>query len=307
MSKIIIDTDPGVDDALAIMLASASSLDICGITTVFGNSSVTNCTRNALTIMEILSKNIPVFEGVGKPMKGMRTNASSHGDNGLGGFTLPNLRLKSKGNALSFIEKTLRKYPDKTIDLIALGPLTNIASFGEKCTERLEKIRRIIILGGVFNEPGNITPYAEFNTFNDPWALKQVLRFPVEKILIPANVCRKVVFTLEDFQKVQNVDLKFAIQKITQMYIDYYKNDATYGGFAGGVMYDLLAVAYELNSNIFVSRSAYVSVETNDRLQKGSTAVMAGKSANCTLVSDVDESKIKTLFIKTLNNLSTNQ
>ncbi|MBP9690900.1 nucleoside hydrolase [Candidatus Woesebacteria bacterium] len=266
MNKIIIDTDPGVDDALAIMLASASSLDICGITTVFGNSSVTNCTRNALTILQILNSCIPVYKGSNKPIQGKATQASSHGDNGLGGYTLPNLRLKSQGNALRFIEKAVSKYPDKTIDLVALGPLTNIASFGQKYPELINRIRRIIILGGVFNEPGNITPYAEFNTFNDPWALKKVLSFPVEKILIPANVCRKVVFTLEDFQKIQNVNLKLAIQAITQIYIDYYKNDAIYGGFAGGVMYDLLAIAYEVNPNIFVSRNACVSVDTMDQL-----------------------------------------
>ena len=298
MGKIIIDTDPGVDDALAIMLACSAKLDLAGITTVYGNSDLENTTNNALTVLELMKNNIPVSRGADKPFLGRGKLARSHGTNGLGGFKLDKLQYKTVSQtATEFLAEQFRE-GRKTI--ISLGPLTNLAIFIKCYPQLVKKIEQIIILGGVLNERGNISPFAEFNVYNDPFALKIVLDTNCSKVLIPIDVCRKVYFLFNDFKRINNIRLQKSLQKITQIYIDYYQSNKKYGSFKGGVMYDLLAVAYYLKPALFKIKRTNIDVCLKGS-KFGQTYELLG-DANCDLVFDVEAKQIKELFFSVVNN-----
>jgi len=296
--SIIIDTDPGVDDALAIMLACCAKLNIVGLTTVYGNSTVENTTQNTLTILGVVGKKIPVYKGARRPLNGKGKLANSHGDNGLGGFKLKKLSQKiEKQNAYQFLVKSLEKNAQS--EIICLGPATNLAKVLKTKPELSKKISRLIILGGVIGEKGNISPYAEFNAYNDPWALKILLNAKCSKVLIPINVCRKVYFKEVDFLNLKKRKYKTSLQKITKIYIDYYQNNSEYGVFEGGVMYDLLAVSFLLRPTLFKVRPARVTVCIKGK-KTGQTKEANGQS-NCSLIYDVDAEKVKELFFSTVN------
>jgi purine nucleosidase len=302
MRKVIIDTDPGVDDALAILLALRSHVSVAGIVTVYGNSSVHNSTVNALTILQLLNKRIPVYQGAAESLTGTITRAESHGSNGLGGFRLSKLRYEAeKKSALEFYISQLEQSKNKSVDILCIGPSTNIAMLSMARPDLCKKINKLIILGGVFDERGNISSYAEFNVFNDPLAFQKVLSLECEKIIIPINICRKVIFTKSDFDNVRNKRLQKNIQAITDLYIDYYTNDKEYGGFAGGVMYDLLAVVYLLSPDIFMVEKAFVSVVTRLSKKSGKTVLSRKGKENCSLVVRINEQEIKRAFFKYLN------
>jgi len=296
---LIIDTDPGVDDALALMFACKSNLNIVGISTIFGNSTLIDSTRNALTILSLLKKKIRVYEGRSTPIRGKGKLASSHGDNGLGGFSVSSRRRKSKRDAVTYMKDVLTIEPNKSVDLLCIGPASNVAELFIRYPHLAKKINKLIILGGVINEKGNISKYAEFNVFNDPYAFSKILEIPVDKILIPINICRKVTFTHSDFRRIRNTGLRSSINKITDIYIRYYTSGNKYGVFEGGVMYDVLTVAYLLNPRLFKTRMVFVDVCITGK-KAGMTLLKKGVN-NCLLVTDVDVKGLKSLFFKTIN------
>jgi inosine-uridine nucleoside N-ribohydrolase len=297
MKKIIIDTDPGVDDSIAILFAIASKQNIIGLTTTYGNSNITNTTQNALTILDILESNIPVYQGSAQPIVKQAILAKSHGKNGLGEFSLKNLKRKKENiSAIQFYINTLEKNKDKSINILCLGPTTNLALLNIIRPDLVSKINQVIILGGVFFENGNITPNAEFNVYSDPEALNIILNINVSKTLIPINVCRKVMFDLNDFNRINNTKLSNNFKQITKNFIDYYKNDKNYGNFKGGVMYDLLVTCYYKNPKIFKNQNKFITVNS-----QGQTKIKNNSISNCNLVTDVNPKKIKQLFFNTIN------
>lgn len=297
MKKIIIDTDPGVDDSIAILFAIASKLNVIGLTTVFGNSNITNTTRNALTILNILESKIPVYQGCTKPLLKLPILANSHGKNGLGGFVSKSLqRKKEKISAIQFLINTLENNKNKSVDILCLGPTTNLAILDIIRPDLITKINQIIILGGVFFEKGNITSKAEFNVYSDPEALNNVLTFNVSKTLIPINICRKVIFNLDDFDQINNKKISNNFKQITKNYINYYIYDKNYGKYKGGVMYDLLITCFYKNSKFFEFKNKYVAVNS-----KGQTQIEINQTPNCNLITKVNPQKIKKLFINTIN------
>lgn len=299
-NPIIIDTDPGVDDFLAILFAIYAKLNIQGIVTVYGNSTIENTTKNALTITQLLNSDIRVFQGASKPLIKNPIWAISHGKNGLGGFELSDLQLqKQKKNAISFYEEQLQNN-DKT-DIVCIGPITNIAILFNLRPDLIQKVGKLIILGGVIGEEGNESPLAEFNTYNDPDALKFVLDLNIEKVLIPANVCRKVMFKKEDFDSIADNKLTQDILKIVNVFIDYYQNDPEYGGFEGGVMYDLLTIGYLLKPQIYQTKNVYIDVETSDCKSNGLTFIDSSKKPYCMLCTDIEAVQLKALFFETIN------
>lgn len=300
MKKIIIDTDPGVDDALAIFFACYANIDILALTTVFGNSSVGQSSRNACSLLGFLNKNIPIYEGEKKPLNGRATYAQSHGKNALGGFRLANNNKKiEKMDAVSYLLQTLSS--QRNITLACIGPLTNIARALRMKPSLAENIGAIVILGGVFGEEGNVSKYAEFNTYNDPLALKEVLSAECRKIMIPANVCRKVYFTKKDFDKVHNGERKKLFQKISEEYIRYYMSDPVFGGFQGGVMYDLLTMAYILDATLFDSQLVNVQVNLSRGKKYGMTTLSRNIKPNAQIMTDVNARSLKKLFLDTVN------
>lgn len=297
MKNIIIDTDPGVDDSIAILFAIASKLNIIGITTIFGNSSITNTTRNTLIILNILKSRIPVYQGCSKPLIRPLILASSHGKDGLGGFITKSLkRRKEKISAIQYLINTLENNKNKSIDIFCLGPTTNLALLDIVRPDLIVKINKIIILGGVLFEKGNITAKAEFNVYSDPESLKKVLSFKVSKTLIPINICRKVMINLTDFDQINNKKISNNFKEIAKNYINYYKYDKYYGNFKGGVMYDLLVTCFYKNSKFFKFENKYIDVNS-----KGQTQIRLNQTPNCSLVTNVNPKKIKQLFLNSVN------
>lgn len=299
--KVIIDTDPGVDDALAIAFGIKARLPIESICTVYGNSTLENCSSNALTILELVNSDIPVYCGVDKPMKGINRLAQSHGDNGLGGYSIETTKKISEISAIDHYQDILSRSPKNEVSIIAIGPTTNIGFLIEKSPELVKKAKKIIVMGGVFGEKGNVTPYAEFNVFNDPYALDSLLKLSKAKVIIvPANICRNVTFNNDVFNQIKNPDLASGLSKISQVYIDYYSKDTEFGGFDGGVMYDLLAVALEVNPSLFTLQKLKVNTETEDVDKFGLTEIVTGEP-NCEVVTSVDVEKLKKLYISVMN------
>jgi inosine-uridine nucleoside N-ribohydrolase len=300
MKKLVIDTDPGVDDAIAIALACKANIELLALTTVYGNATLENTTVNAATILQIMKKKIPVYRGLDKPLSGNGYLSKVHGDNGFGGFRLNDLKIYAeKKPATDYLIELLNK--DAIIDICAVGPVTNIAAIEKKSPGILGKINNLIILGGAVFEKGNVTPYAEFNIYNDPYSLDIILKVPGNKVLIPAEVCRKVTFTLEDFNSIQNRETRETFKKIAEIYIKYYTSQDEFAGFSGGVMYDLLTIAYVLDPSLFEVKKAHISVESKPGEYYGQTKIIRGKKPNCLLAINVNAEKLKKLFFEEMN------
>ena len=291
MLPIIIDTDPWVDDALAIMFAIQKNMPILWITTVYGNNSVENSTKNALTILSIMNSSIPVFEWARSPFVGNGVFANCQWVNGLWWFDTTLKSKKQKESALEFFIQILER---QKIDIVCLWPLTNIAMLGIIRPDLLKNINRLIILWWVFCEVGNKSPLAEFNAINDPYSFAKVLSFGVPRVIIPADVCRKVLFRKEDFDNIKN---QWSIRQIISWYIDYYQNVEC---FSGWVMYDVLATIYLSNPEFFVWGENHVDIEYNEWKCFGQTFIDKNKKKNSTLILDVYTKKVKDYFLITI-------
>lgn len=192
----IIDTDPGIDDAVAILAALASpELDVLGITTVAGNIGIATTTRNAGRILALVGRgDVPVIPGAAGPLsrKGFDV-ADIHGNDGLGGVGFPEPATPPRSaHAANWLADTLKARPAGSVDILALGPLTNIAQLLADEPESAHRVGRIIAMGGAIREPGNIGPRSEFNMAADPEAAEAVLAAGLPLTLIPLDVTRKV-------------------------------------------------------------------------------------------------------------------
>lgn len=296
--KVIIDTDPWVDDALAIMYLVKSWIEIFWITTIFWNSNIENTTKNTLKILSILWKNIPVFKWVTKPLKVKYKLAKSHWDWWFWWYNINLTKKVENKKAIEFYIDFLEK--NKKVVIICLWPTTNIAKLSILRPDLIKNIWKLIILWWVIGENWNITKYAEFNVYNDPDSLKIVLSLNIKKYLIPINVCRKVYFTLEDFDKINNKNLSCNIKKITKQYIDYYTNNKEYWNFQWWVMYDLLATVFYTNPEIFSFEEKYIDVVIKGKniweiIEKNT------ENKNCNVITWVEVEKLKNLFFNSMN------
>lgn len=280
MKKIIIDTDPGVDDVLAIMLAVRSGMfDIKAITTVMGNSTIENTTRNAQFVLDLLNnKNIPLYSGSSQPRGGNWIKSVVMGNSGLGGLT-PNNSFDLTGNAVEKIIEIIEDNPDE-ISIVAVGPLTNIAKAIETNPIVMQRVKEIIIMGGAIRVAGNKSRVGEFNIFSDPMAAKVVFDFPVSKVLIPLDICNTVELSDQDFNKIRG-PLKEPILTIVGEYMKKLEMNET--GKRIALVYDALAVYYLLNPQVYSTENLDVRVETKGELTSGMTVVdfrMVGKKEN---------------------------
>jgi len=193
---VIIDTDPGLDDALAIFLACASAeLEVILVTTVAGNVAVELTTANALGLLELLAlHDIPVVAGAAKPLHRAPIEAANiHGADGMGGIVLPTPRRGPAGtDAVARIADELARRPAGSVRILALGPLTNLANLCQQYPEAAGRVGAIVAMGGAVRERGNVTPFAEFNIAVDPEAARIVLRSRLPITLVPLDVTRQV-------------------------------------------------------------------------------------------------------------------
>lgn len=265
MRKIIIDSDPGVDDFVAITFAVKSKkFDILGITTVDGNCSIENATRNALKTLELAkAEKIPVYEGMNKPLKAEMSNAAHvHGSNGFGGVEYKeSAQKKEKTNAIDFLINEVNS-KIKNVTIVAIGPLTNIATAIMRDNNFAKNIEELIIMGGA-EHTGNITPTAEFNFYHDPDAVKVVLESGIEKItVVDLDVTKKVTLNpnLEKFLIDKNDELAKIWYDITRIGAKF---DIEHAGVDGSIINDAVTIGYLINSNLLKMKEVNMDISLN--------------------------------------------
>ncbi|MCY3682800.1 MAG: nucleoside hydrolase [Gemmatimonadetes bacterium] len=267
----ILDTDPGVDDALAIMLALGSpELDVIGICTVSGNVPLNTGTRNAQGLLQLLERTeIPVFAGADQPLKRDPVFATEvHGESGMGQAVLPEPSQEVKGNAVDFLVQTLSDQPGE-ITIIAVGPLTNLALAEQRQPGILQKAKQVIVMGGAIAETGNSTPVAEFNFYADPHAAQKVVHSDAALLIVPLDATRQVVLSETDIENriapMKTVASQFvvdAVQNVFALYRQLNREPIVY-------LHDPLAVGAAIAPEHLRSETLYIDIETSGDLTMG--------------------------------------
>lgn len=272
--QIIIDTDPGQDDAVAILLALASpaELNVLGIVAVAGNVGLHHNANNALKIVELAGKTVPVYAGCSRPMRRQLVTAEHvHGETGLNGPDLPEPKLPlQQQHGVDYIIDTLMAAPAKTITLCTLGPLTNIAMALVKQPAIAERIAEIVMMGGAYFEVGNITPAAEFNIYVDPDAADIVLRSGVPITMLPLDVTHQVQSTPDRLKAILGLGNKTG-KAVYEMLTFSEGFDLKKYGWTGAPLHDPTVIAYLLQPELFDGRQCNVVIETASELTVGMT------------------------------------
>ena len=309
--KIIIDTDPGQDDAAAIMLALGSpELDLLGITTVAGNVPLALTTRNARIVCEMAGRtDIRVFAGADSPLvRPLVTAEHVHGKTGLDGPELfePSFPLQD-GHAVDFIVETLMAEPSGTVTLVPIGPLTNIAMALQKEPAIAARIQQIVLMGGGYFEQGNVTPSAEFNIYVDPEAAAVVFACGAPLVMMPLDVTHKVLTTKARIEKIKAVDNR-AARAMTEMLLFFERFDEEKYGTDGGPLHDPTTIAWLLQPDLFQGRHCNVEIEIASELTRGATVVdwwgVTDRSRNALVLRDVDADGFFRLLTARLANLA---
>ena len=273
--KIIIDTDPGQDDAVAILLALASPEDVTvlGITAVAGNVPLALTARNARIICELAGRSeLLVFAGCDRPMvRKLVTAEHVHGKTGLDGPQMddPTMPLQDQ-HAVDFIIDTLRAEAPGTVTLCPLGPLTNIATAFEKAPDIIPRVQEIVLMGGAYFEVGNITPTAEFNIYVDPEAAKIVFASGVKLTVMPLDVTHKALTTKDRIDAFRAMGTK--VGDMVAAWTDFFERfDMEKYGSEGAPLHDPCVIAYLIRPELFTGRLINVEIETQSDLTLGMT------------------------------------
>ena len=273
--KIIIDTDPGQDDAVAILLAFASpeDIDVLGITTVAGNVPLALTSRNARIVCELAGRrDALVFAGCDAPLQRKLVTAEHvHGKTGLDGpqMDAPTMPLQSQ-HAVDFIIDALRAEPSGTVTLCPLGPLTNIATAFQKAPDIIPRVQEIVLMGGAYFEVGNITPAAEFNIYVDPEAAKIVFTAGCKLTVMPLDVTHKALTTKDRIDTFRAIGTK--VGDMVAAWTDFFERfDMEKYGSEGAPLHDPCVIAYLIRPEIFTGRLINVEIETQSDLTLGMT------------------------------------
>jgi purine nucleosidase len=309
--RIIIDTDPGQDDAVAILLALASpaEIEVLGIVAVAGNVSLAQNARNARKVIELAQRtDVPVYAGCERPIKRMLVTAEHvHGQTGLDGPDLPEPKtaLQPQHGVDFLIEKLLTE-PAGAVTLATLGPLTNIAMAMVKAPAIIPRIKRIVMMGGAYFEVGNITPTAEFNIYVDPEAADVVLRSAVDIVMVPLDVTHQVLATKERIAAIR-ANGNAASAAVTAMLEFSERFDLGKYGWAGAPLHDPCVMAYLIDPTIFEGRRINVMVETASELTVGMTVAdywgVTDRPANCTYLRAANADRFYALLTERLKRL----
>lgn len=301
--RIIIDTDPGVDDSMAILFAFCSpEVKVEGLTSIFGNGGGDTTTLNALRLVELAGRpDIPVAQGAESPLQrkfegfGWRV----HGRNGLGevDFPLPRGKPDSR-RAAQFIVDMVMGNPGE-ITLVPLGPLTNIALAVMLEPRITENVKEVVLMGGAANAMGNASAVAEANIHNDPEAAKIVFNAPWNVTMVGLDVTRKTVMTPEYMEELKSAGNRYTdfICKIVPHYMAFYLE---YDNLVGFHVHDSSALAYVIDPTLFTTRMLPVEVETNSPSHSGMTATdwrhRGSAEPNINVCIDVDSDRFLDLY-----------
>jgi len=309
--KVIIDTDPGQDDAVAILLALASpeEIDVLGITAVAGNVPLALTEKNARIICELAGKpDVKVYAGCDRPLRrDLVTAEHVHGKTGLDGPVLsdPIMTLQDR-HAVDFIIDTLRAQEARTVTLCPLGPLTNIAAALEKAPDIAERVQEIILMGGGYFEGGNITPSAEFNIFVDPQAADIVFKSGIQIVVMPLDVTHKALVTKprNDAFRAIGTPVGLAVADMTDFFERFDKEKY---GSEGAPLHDPCVTAYLIRPDLFSGRHINVEIETQSELTMGATVAdwwgVTDRKPNALFINDLNADGFFSLLTERLARL----
>ncbi len=309
--KIIIDTDPGQDDAVAILLALASpdELQVLGITAVAGNVPLALTQKNARIICELAGHpQTRVFAGCDAPLlRKLVTAEHVHGKTGLDGPQMadPMMPLQDQ-HAVDFIIDTLRNEPAHSVTLCPLGPLTNIATAFQRAPDIIARVQQIVLMGGAYFEVGNITPAAEFNIYVDPEAADIVFKSGAPIVVMPLDVTHKALTNrarIEAFRALGNEPGRMVAE-----WTDFFERfDMQKYGSEGAPLHDPCVIAYLLRPDLFSGRHINVAIETQSDLTLGMTVAdwwgVTDRPANALFIGSVDAQEFYDLLTDRIGRL----
>ncbi|MFE3835717.1 nucleoside hydrolase [Pseudogemmobacter sonorensis] len=308
--KIIIDTDPGQDDAVAILLALASpeEIEVLGITAVAGNVPLALTEANARRVVELSGRPARVFAGCDRPMhRALVTAEHVHGKTGLDGADLPVPRLALEPqHGVDFIVETLMREPPGTVTLCPLGPLTNIATAFRRAPEIAARVQEIVLMGGAYFEVGNITPAAEFNIYVDPEAAEIVLKSGCRVVMVPLDATHKALTSRDWIARMRA--LETPVGRAVAGWTDFFERfDVAKYGSEGGPLHDPCVIAWLLAPGLFSGREINVEIETGSELTLGMTVAdwwrVTDRPANALFLREVDRDGLFALLTERLARL----
>lgn len=302
MKKVIIDTDPGIDDAFALLYAvTCGRFELAGVTTVFGNAGAETTTRNALWLLEQLGRSdIPVARGAETPLNGKPhvSPVHIHGQEGLGPFPA----LKPGGqpvaeNAADFMARIAAENPGE-VTIIALAPLTNVAEALTRHPDFAADVAEIMVMGGAFETAGNKSPFGEANIVNDAQAARIVAESPTLTSFVGLDITNRILLSSEDIRSISRSagpELSEFLQGIGAYYIDFY---ASKGMVDGAGLHDPATIIAAHNAGLFDWSLGRIDIQTNGP-QNGRTRLISGPGT-CRAALDADLEGIKSQFMTTL-------
>jgi inosine-uridine nucleoside N-ribohydrolase len=307
MTRIILDCDPGHDDAIALMLALGSSeVELLGVTTVAGNQTLAKTTANAIRVLDHLGREeIPVAAGAQRPLVREGYFAGhGHGESGLDGPELPPpAREPESEHAIDWIAETLATASDP-VTLVPTGPLTNVALFIARYPELADEIERIVLMGGAIGE-GNVTPAAEFNIWADPEAARRVFSSGLDLTMVGLDVTQKALMTQTHVDRLLQAGR--AGRLVADLYAFYSRHHSERYGWNGAPVHDALAVAQVVDGSLIRTSYCGVVIDTGPELSRGRTYVdrwdAAGWPANCHVAVDVEAERFLELLVERIGSL----
>ena len=308
--SLIIDTDPGQDDAVAILLALASpEINLLGITTVAGNVPLALTQVNARKICDLAGRtDMQVFAGLDRPLvRPLVTAEHVHGRTGLDGPVLPDPETPlQEQHAVDYIIDTLRREPAGSVTLAPIGPLSNIAMAMQRAPDIISRIRQIILMGGAYFEVGNITPAAEFNIYVDPHAAQIVFASGVPVTMMPLDVTHKALTRTDRVAALRAIGNRTGVA-VAEMLEFFERFDEAKYGSDGGPLHDPCTIAWMIAPDIFNGRPCNVEIETASPLTMGMTVVdwwqVSSRPHNALVIGDLDADRFFALISERLANL----
>ncbi|MGN6422219.1 MAG: nucleoside hydrolase [Asticcacaulis sp.] len=309
--KIIIDTDPGQDDAIALLLALASpdELDVLGVIAVAGNVPLHHTLNNARRVVELSGRaDVPVFAGSERPLRRTLVTAEQvHGVTGLDGVDLPPPSLPEQAQGgVDFLIETLRAAEDGEITLVTLGAMTDLGHAFTRAPDVVAKVREVVLMGGSWHEGGNITPAAEFNIYVDPDAADIVFKSGVPLVMLPLDATHGVRSTPERMARLRALPnrcgpMAAQILKASEAW------DLAKFGWDGAPLHDPCTIAYLLQPELFSGRRVNVEIETQSELTLGMTVVdwwrATGRAPNALFLNQADADGFYALLSERLSRL----
>jgi inosine-uridine nucleoside N-ribohydrolase len=306
-TPILIDCDPGHDDAIALLLALASpEVELLGVTTVHGNTTLVNTTANALRILELAGRgDVPVAAGADRPfIRDPIVAASVHGESGLDGPDLPPAAgAPVDQHAVDFLSERLRS-AGRPVTLVPTGPLTNVALLLARDPAAAEHIERIVLMGGAIAE-GNVTPAAEFNIWLDPEAAARVFGSGVDVTMVGLDVTHRALMTPEHAETLRRTGRVGEV--VAELWEFYYRHHVRVYDFPGAPIHDALAVAHVIRGDLLRTEHRHVAIDCASELSRGRTLVdlwrVTGREPNAHVAVEVEGPAFLDLLVERIGSL----